>query len=122
MPRNAKKKATVKSSSGRRSRRTREEVQSLLEKIHAEVAGGATITDTLKKAGISYSNYNYWKKREGSSALRPRVNAKRSSGSVVALLREMTENRRQADALRKNLAVLDDRFARLKKQLEKSSG
>jgi hypothetical protein len=121
MPRKAKKKATAKSSPGRRSRRSREEVQSLLEKIHAEVAGGATITDTLKKAGVSYSNYNYWKKREGRSAVRRGSGAGRSSGSVVALLREMTENRRQAEALRKNLAVLDDRFARLKRQLEKTS-
>lgn len=121
MPRNAKKKATVKSSPGRRSRRSREEVQSLLEKIRAEVAGGATITDTLKKAGISYSNYNYWKKRERSSTVRRGTGAGRSSRSVVALLREMTENRRQADTHRKNLAMLDERFARLKKQLEKTS-
>jgi hypothetical protein len=33
----------------------------------------------------------------------------------------MTENRRQADTHRKNLAMLDERFARLKKQLEKTS-
>lgn len=120
MPRKAKSKAKSKSSKPRGSRRSREEVQSLLETIHADVASGATIKDALKKAGVSYSNYNYWRKREGAAPRRGKGGASRPT-QVMGILQEMTQNRREAESLRDKLAQLDRRFGKLKQQLEKSN-
>jgi len=124
MPRKPKSKAKPRSGKGGKTRRSREEVQSLLKEIGAEVSEGSTIKDALKRAGVSYSNYNYWKKREGTASKRRRRRVSVSGGrnSVMALLKEMTENRRQADSARKSLVVLDARFEKLKKQLENTNG
>ncbi|MCL4692839.1 MAG: hypothetical protein KJ060_10065 [Candidatus Hydrogenedentes bacterium] len=96
-------------------------MQALMDSIHSDVAGGATIKNALKKAGVSYSNYNYWRKREGTPARRGKRGAPRAA-NVMGLLEEMTRNRREAESLRQKLSHLDSRFEKLKKQLEKSNG
>lgn len=121
MPRKAKSSPKSRTPKSRRSRRTREEVQALMDSIHSDIAGGATIKDALKKAGVSYSNYNYWRKREGAPARRGKGGAPRTA-NVMGLLEEMTRNRREAESLRQKLSHLDSRFETLKKQLEKSNG
>ncbi len=121
MPSTIKRKARSKAAKGRRVRRSRKEVQALLHQIDTMVANGATIKDALKKIGVSYSNYNYWRKREGAPSKGGRGKGSPGKSSVVALLNEMTENRRQAESARKSVANLDLRFEKLKKQLEKAS-
>jgi hypothetical protein len=124
MPRKPKSKAKPQTGTGRAVRRSREDVQSVLTEIEAKISEGSTIKSALEQAGVSYSNYNYWKRREGAHSARRGRGAGiiRGRSSVIALLNEMTENRRQADSARKNLAVLDARFESLKKQLERTSG
>lgn len=128
MPRNAKGGKVAAKKKTRAPRQSQEEVQSVLDGIAKSVAAGAKVKDAVAKAGVSYSNYNYWRKRAG---IAPSRRGKRgasktktaSKGSVLRLLQEMTENRSERQRLQATLSrieQLDARFRELTKQLEKA--
>ena len=128
MPRKAKANKGPAKKKSRAPRQSQEAVQGLLDGIAKSVAGGITIKEALAKAGISYSNYNYWRKRAG---LAPSRRGKRGAakakapgkGSVMRILQEMTENRSERQRLQaamSRIEQLDARFRDLTKQLEKA--
>lgn len=65
MPRRAKASKGAAKKKARAPRQSREAVQAILDGIAKSVAAGATVKEAVAKAGISYSNYNYWRKRAG---------------------------------------------------------
>ena len=65
MPKRAKGAATKKSG---RPRRTKDEVQAILDKIDSLRAQGKSIAAALKEVGVPYTNYNYWTKKQGQQS------------------------------------------------------
>ncbi|MCC6699359.1 MAG: hypothetical protein IT365_27285 [Candidatus Hydrogenedentes bacterium] len=127
MPRRAKASKGTKKTA-RAPRQSREAVQAILDGISKSVAAGATVKDAVAKAGISYSNYNYWRKRAGMAPSRRRTRGAAKAkaagkGSVLRILQEMTENRSERQRLQaamSRIEQLDARFRELTKQLEKA--
>jgi len=72
MPKRAKSSAASKEG---RARRSKAEVQAILDKIDALRAQGKSITAALREVNVPYTNYNYWTKKQGKSS------AKRGVGS-----------------------------------------
>ncbi|MCC6488666.1 MAG: hypothetical protein IT364_14305 [Candidatus Hydrogenedentes bacterium] len=128
MPRNAKGGKAPAKRKSRTPRQSRESVQAILDGIAKSVAAGAKVKDAVAKAGVSYSNYNYWRKRAGIAPSRrgKRGAAKAKTtgkGSVLRILQEMTENRSEWQRLQSAMArieQLDARFRELTRQLEKA--
>lgn len=112
----------------RTHRQSKEEVQGLLNEVQKSVAAGSTIKDALAKAGVSYSNYNYWRKRAGLAPSRRSRKGTAKAGSshkssVERILQEMTENRAERQRLEDVLSrikQLDARFRDLAKKLVKA--
>lgn len=128
MPRKEKAKKQPKGPKARGPRRSQEEVAAILGEIDGLVAAGSTIKGALAQMGVAYSNYNYWRKRHGggeggrgrTAGLR---RGRAGKNSVMAVLEEMTENRRERQQLedaQKRIGKLDARFRELTRQLEKA--
>lgn len=127
MPRKTKASKRPAKKETRAPRQSKEDVQGLLNEIKKSAAAGSTIKDALAKAGVSYSNYNYWRKRAGlapSRGSRKTAAKQGTSGknSVTRILQEMTKNRAERQRLQDALSrikQLDTRFRVLAKQLVK---
>jgi hypothetical protein len=128
MPRKAKASERPAKKETRTPRQSKEDVQGVLNEIKKSVDAGSTIKDALAQAGVSYSNYNYWRKRAGLAPSRRsrKADAKVGSsrkGSVTTILQEMTENRAERQRLQdvlSHIKQLDARFRVLAKQLLKA--
>jgi hypothetical protein len=128
MPRKAKASERPAKKETRTPRQSKEDVQGVLNEIKKSVDAGSTIKDALAQAGVSYSNYNYWRKRAGLAPSRrsrkaaAKVGSSRK-GSVTTILQEMTENRAERQRLQdvlSHIKQLDARFRVLAKQLLKA--
>ena len=125
MPRKTKASKRPAKKETRAPRQSKEDVQGVLNEIKKSVDAGSTIKDALAQAGVSYSNYNYWRKRAGLAPSRRsrKGTAKAGSsrkGTVTRILKEMTENREERQRLQDALSrirQLDARFRILAKQL-----
>lgn len=118
MPRGRKAGTSAKS---RAKRRSRAQVESILSEIGSLTSAGSTLTAALKKVGVSYSNYNYWRKRQGGASVKAgRRGGRPHKSSVLNTLQAMTNNRAQRQQLEKQLQQLDARFNELKRKLEQS--
>jgi hypothetical protein len=80
MPKRAKSPAPKKDG---RPRRTKAEVQAILDKIDALRAQGKSITAALREVKVPYTNYNYWTKKQGK---------KDSSGFTVRFMNSHPTN------------------------------
>ena len=108
----------------RAKRRSREQVQQLIGQVDDLVKAGEPLMKSLDKLGISYSNYNYWVKKRGSSQSTGRKGGGRPAGSsksgVFSVLDEMRANRAQKQELEKQIRTLDAKFNQLKFKLSRS--
>lgn len=104
-------------------RRSREQVQTILDEVDSlRKSGSTTLTAALKKVGVSYNNYNYWIKRRAQGAmgtLRAVAGGHAKSGGVMKILQEMTNNRVERQRLEKAVRSLDAQFIKLKRKLER---
>ncbi|MBI5093106.1 MAG: hypothetical protein HZB26_11790 [Candidatus Hydrogenedentes bacterium] len=105
MPRTAKKAAHKKAG---KARRTKEEVQAILDKVAALRAEGKSLTAALRDIKIPYNNYNYWIKRQGRQSAGKGKSAAPASGKRGAKAAKMQAVLDQIDQMRKAGQSLND--------------
>lgn len=105
-------------------RRSREQVQQLIDQVNDLVKAGEPLMKSLDKLGVSYSNYNYWIKKRGGSDGAGSKGRGRPAGSsksgVFSVLDEMRANRAQKQELEKQIRTLDVKFNQLKFKLSRT--
>jgi hypothetical protein len=114
------------SASPRRRGKSADEIRKVLGNIAAARTAGMGLIKTLKEIGLSMSTYKYWLKKHsgkmGAAATgKKSVSLGAKKASVLALLEEMTANRKKRQELasaERQIIDLDDRFAQLRKQLD----